>query len=463
MKKTYLLIGIMMAVALMTAGCNKVSEVPPVSEVYVSSEVTPPVEAESEEVQPEPVISEPVDDKNNPADAVDEDEWKAAYLEYIDKVLSEHWDEYSDVYNGDFNEAACDDYFYFKLIYIDGDDIPELVIGAGSELLASYHNGKLQKFAEIASMNPTPGLYSGVISYIEREGKLIWQTGGHSGRNEIVCLLKSSGFSQDCAGTIAYWDFDYEHPDYYFWDEWDEYGNGVGDDIESYKCKNKADYDKKMSQYYDYSKATDGLGTSGMYYKYSEIVAYLSGKPTDAPAAENNADWKQAYKDTINGSNYNSERDYWALIYLDSDDIPELVCVLDNCTVWYYTFHDGKAVELLCAQQRMAIDGRFIPGEGLICDCDETGDPESGGTHTYTVYKLSDGKLTTIFNGAYSYGGYDDDSFEKKYYIDNQEVTSEQYGSAFDACFDQNKAISFVNPKSYNSMTYSEIINALSK
>ena len=406
----------------------------------------------TKKVKETPEASEISEDKDT--STASEEEWKAAYLEYVKEVTAKHYEENLDFYKGlmTYNDVCC-----YKLIYIDGDDIPELVISAGSDLLVSYHNGKLQKFSDDDYMNPITALYSGVSSYIGGEGKFIWQEKGNSSYNEIVCSLNSSGFSQDCAGTVAYWDFDYEHPDYYFWDEWDEYGNGTGDDIESYKCTDEADYKNKMGQYYDFSKETTDFGTQ---FSYDEIIAYLSPDGS-------NVDWKQAYKDTINESNYNAESNYWALIYLDSDDIPELVWGVDSLDCRYYTIHNGNAVELVSTQSIGGFGAKFILGEGLIYSCTPGSEK---------VYKLSDGNLSTIFDGSFSNEEQIDEDgnpyYPSFYYIGNQEVTPDQYSSTVDACFDQKKATSVIDPKLYNSaynssdirgMNYTEIIKALSK
>ncbi|MCR5012741.1 MAG: carboxypeptidase regulatory-like domain-containing protein, partial [Lachnospiraceae bacterium] len=126
--------------------------------------------------------------------AASDAEWKHAYLEYIKTVTEKHWEEYSDLYE----DVGYNDIFRFNLIYIDDDDIPELVVSAGSELLVSWHNGNLQKFSfcDDDFMNPPTGLYSGVTSYIEGEGSFIWTGGGHQGCYESVCTLNSSGFSE---------------------------------------------------------------------------------------------------------------------------------------------------------------------------------------------------------------------------------------------------------------------------
>ncbi len=431
---------------MLFAGCGSMKE--PENDIQDELETTENMSEtlETDEGTASSSLTSEEKDAYTAASSVPEAEWKAAYLEYLknDYLNYEGVKEFFE-----YNECTYDEALSGGFIYVDDDDIPEMVLksGTGSNIIVSYFNGEVRNFSE-----PYNTYYAiGIESYMEGSGQFLYTDGGESAWETRIVRLSDKGFDVLHNGG---WADGGSSTDFYY----------DGEDNLS-----ESDFNERLDSDYDRSKAKSAYGDMN----YSQIIVYLSpDTTTEEPAAGSDADWKQAYKDTINESNYNAGSDYWALIYLDSDDIPELVCVLDNCTVCYYTFHDGKAVELLCAQQRMAIDGRFIPGEGLICDCDETGDPESGGTHTYTVYKLSDGKLTTIFNGAYSYGGYDDDSFEKTYYFDNQEVTSEQYGSAFDACFDRNKEMCVVNPKNYNSkyssteicgMTYSEIINALSE
>ena len=91
---------------------------------------------------------------SQPADNGSTGDWKQAYLEYINKKCTEfRW-------NGSF-------------IYIDDDNIPELVLelmtdySAGEYTVLSYHNGKIQEYT---SRNPDGDFCSFSFSYIERSG-----------------------------------------------------------------------------------------------------------------------------------------------------------------------------------------------------------------------------------------------------------------------------------------------------
>ncbi len=395
------------------------------------------------------------------ADATIDDGWKQAYLEYIDKVISEHWDDYSDFYNADGYNATYDQVFYFRLIYIDSDDIPELIIGAGSEVIASYHNGKLQRLDEDDFMNPITGRYSGVTSFVEGEGKFIWSGGGNFSGEEIICSLQSSGFDQECVGYKEYSmeDIDYSHPDCYFWDDWDEYGNGTGNDYESHKCKNEADYEKKMSLYYDYSKATDDLGSRGMWFNYSEIVAYLSPQPQSAeapadapsdPASETG--WKAAYLEILNKSIYTYKGytyyPYAALIYVDGDAVPEFFVYCNGSgSSGIYTYSNGQVVTLFDASNDYS-NLSYIPAQGLLSI--ERGVADT----TWSRVIKWDGMNSEVLWSGEQDGGDTGDEYDDYYiyYVNDQVVSEDEYYRTLAATgWDQSKSV-WAQTMSYEEM-----------
>ncbi len=374
--------------------------------------------------------------------AASDAEWKQAYLEYIKTVTEKHWEEYSDLYE----DVGYNDIFRFNLIYIDDDDIPELVVSAGYELLVSGHNGNLQKFSfcDDDFMNPPTGLYSGVTSYVEGEGSFIWTGGGHQGCYESVCTLNSSGFSEECNGDIEYPDFDYSNPEYY---------------VSGQKCKDEADYKKKMG--YDYSKATDGLGNKGMSFNYDEIITYLT--PDESAAQEsstqsnNDSGWKQAYLDILYGygkRQYDNGRVTTAsIVYLDADDVPELAVVTDmagnNTLGGVYSYIDGKAVEVCSANCSV------ILGEGLICES------FPGDTYPYSegflIVKWDKGRYQELWRGDIADEYIDDEYIGTIYSSNGESVSKEEFNRDKKMYFDYNKAVSI----GYD-MNYDEAIRFLS-
>ena len=104
-----------------------------------------------------------------------EDEgWKQAYTDYID---------------ADSNLLASPEWCTCGLIYLDSDDIPELIIEYGSEAegtkIVSFKKGKITEY----QFSRTGG-----IRYIEREGA-VYNSVGHAGTMEDqLALLDGNGF-----------------------------------------------------------------------------------------------------------------------------------------------------------------------------------------------------------------------------------------------------------------------------
>lgn len=426
---------------MLFAGCGSMKE--PENDIQDELETTENMSEtpETDEGTASSSLTSEEKDAYTAASSVPEAEWKAAYLEYLknDYLNYEGIKEFFE-----YNECTYDEALSGGFIYVDDDDIPEMVLksGTGSNIIVSYFNGEVRNFSE-----PYNTYYAiGIESYMEGSGQFLYTDGGESAWETCIVRLSDKGFDVLHNGG---WADGGSSTDFYY----------DGEDNLS-----ESDFNERLDSDYDRSKAKSAYGDMN----YSQIIVYLSpDTTTEEPAAGSDADWKQAYKDTINESNYNAGSDYWALIYLDSDDIPELVWVLDSCNCCFYTFHNDKAVELLSGQSLGSYSSWFILGEGLINSCTPA---------IEQVYKLSNGNLSMIFDGYVSNEEqYDEDGnpyYPTIYYIDNQEVTGEQYSSAFGACFDRNKEMCVVNPKNYNSkyssteicgMTYSEIINALSE
>lgn len=87
-----------------------------------------------------------------------------------------------------------------------------------------------------------------------------------------------------------------------------------------------------------------------------EDTAQSQPSVQDEPVQEGNTDWVQAYLNkmdeeaqTVNEWNEDQQWSFWEydLIYLDDDDIPELVSGPDGYWVSVYTYHDGQLYTLI--------------------------------------------------------------------------------------------------------------------
>ena len=210
-----------------------------------------------------------------------------------------------------------------------------------------------------------------------------------------------------------------------------------------------------------------------IYDTTGEQYAWISFDEKDAYTAQENEvseeEWKKAYLGVVNDYLSGWGEDFqlcWALIYLDDDDIPELI--RDTGTTaggeQVYTYHNGEATEIYYAYSGIG----FICGEGLI---------NGGAGHGYTsesVERLKNGTLTTLWIGECddlaAYEGEDFDA-EPIYYSNSEKVSEQEYNDARSRVFDGSKAVCIASPSFYNylqdkkgyicGMTSSEIITAL--
>lgn len=169
MKKTIITILICCMVMLLCA-CGKIEFIQeeshieeteqPVGDLQNISEDGVKEEYESSDMTDLPnEVKEPDTQKNSDddwqADELDVEEWKSAYLSYLDSL------EYAD---------SCT----YSLIYVDEDDIPELMIDSGFEaggcLVITFHDGIIDEW-QSSRLN---------VSYIEK-GNLICNSDGNMG------------------------------------------------------------------------------------------------------------------------------------------------------------------------------------------------------------------------------------------------------------------------------------------
>ena len=151
----------------------------------------------------------------------------------------------------------------------------------------------------------------------------------------------------------------------------------------------------------------------------------------------------------VKNTEYDNGRETTAsVVYLDSDDVPELAVVTGGAGPMVfggvYSYIDGKAVEVCSANCYV------ILGEGLIL---EEYPYDSYGSDLWIV-KWDRGRSQELWRGSWSA----DDNFEEYKYTSNGEsVTKEEYYRDQKKCFDHNKAVSI----GYD-MNYDEAIRFLS-
>ncbi len=190
----------------------------------------------------------------------------------------------------------------------------------------------------------------------------------------------------------------------------------------------------------------DTTGEQYAWISFDEKDAYTV--EADLPAEDEV--WKQAYLDILCG--YGKERDGMettaSIVYLDSDDVPELA-VVSGGAGWstgggVYSYTDGKAVEVCSANCSV------ILGEGLILE-EFGGDSFSRGLW---IVKWDRGRYQELWRGWWETDEY---SGEYKYGSNGENVTEEEYYRDQKQYFDSSKAVSV----GYD-MSYDEAIRFLS-
>lgn len=192
-------------------------------------------------------------DKNN---KIAQEPWRQAYIDYL---------------KNDCDTGANDGY---NLIYIDNDDIPELVeygvdCATGSRI-TGYSDGKVY-------VNQLRRLG---FSYIEKQNLLCNSEGNMDCYYDLVCRMKHGQLEIVAEGDYGAKDnsnvqFDENNePVYeYYWEK---------------KEVSKETYQEKLNEVYDTSKAVPGYDWDNRY-KLEEILAYLAGnEEADKPVYEGN-------------------------------------------------------------------------------------------------------------------------------------------------------------------------------
>ena len=261
-------------------------------------------------------------------------EWKEAYL----KTVKDHYAEYGGV---------IDDSLWWGIIYVDDNDVPELIwdtgTTAGGEMVYTYHNGEVIQVYYAYSP----------ISFVPGDG-LIGGGAGHGYISESVVKLADGETIAIWAGEIDAYEsymgnFDVA-PKYYVNTEevteeeynktyTDAYGGGKAFCLENPYYYYNPDFSDTCK---------DGTHICGMTGE--EIIAYL----TTAGAPEGiNADIAKKYLSTIE-LNYNEQQWKYSynLVYIDDDDIPELVIFFDSDGAQFdvenfsiYSYQDGGVVK----------------------------------------------------------------------------------------------------------------------
>ena len=148
--------------------------------------------------------------------------------------------------------------------------------------------------------------------------------------------------------------------------------------------------------------------------------------------------WQQAYIDYINEADQEGVRTY-VLIYLDDDDIPELVdigtCEAEGCRIVNYS--DGKAWET----QLRRLYFNYLERENLLCNSEGNMD-----SYTDLVFRIQNGRMELVASGAYGAEDNSDVQFDAEgnpiyqYEWNGVSMTKEEYEKALNEVYDPSRA-----------------------
>lgn len=314
----------------------------------------------------------------------------------------------------------------FSLVYIDEDDIPELIIG-WTKLLANTSDICILKYVDGNIISSGPIGHYNSISYIPRKNVL-----NESNYNLGICS-NWYGYLNDKGELSTHCESYEECPE----------GESLGF---TYYVKGEEVNEDEYNNYYDSVIEGEFTGWSGnnssntTYILNEESLELLrSGKvEIDDPSKESNHPEVEAYSELLKGMLQDVDEPLRvALITIDNDNTYELAVFQGNAHIdgaLLYSYRDNEVVSL-------AIDGfpeygsygsfELLPNLGMISYSYD----RNGGAGEYRFYlSLANGKMT-LDKGLQADITFTEDGElkENKYYWDGQEITGEEYESIIES------------------------------
>lgn len=151
------------------------------------------------------------------------------------------------------------------------------------------------------------------------------------------------------------------------------------------------------------------------------------------------AEWKKAYLEFLEVNHF--EFSSYRLVHVDGDDIPELylsgICEAGGDSVCSF-----KNSEVIQVRLRRMWGGYFIPGSGMILNCNG-----NMGYYSTDVYKLTESSFDLILSGleiqSYDYLENGDLKITSEYFLEDEPVSEEEFRATIAAVFDYSQATGF--------------------
>jgi hypothetical protein len=191
---------------------------------------------------------------------------------------------------------------------------------------------------------------------------------------------------------------------------------------------------------------------------------YLKPKATAKSlqsSAKDNTGWNKALEDDIKNDKDKDDYEWYALIYIDDDDIPEVVkagmCEADGNKIVTYNKESGKVTD----NQLCRLGFYYAEGKNILVNSDGNMDE-----YFDTVYAVKNGALVQTAGGTY--GAPDNSNLQTdadgnliyEYNWNGKKMTKDEYDKEFAAATD-NQTLELVYD--YQQLSYDEIIAKLEK
>ncbi|MDO4333804.1 MAG: hypothetical protein Q4C58_14125 [Eubacteriales bacterium] len=175
------------------------------------------------------------------------------------------------------------------------------------------------------------------------------------------------------------------------------------------------------------------------------VLGFLGVGDAPAEAVKGTQTWQQAYIEQIKNDQMLECYGGYDLIYLDNDDIPELVEIGDyeaaGCRI--VSFYEGEVT----VTQLSRLNFSYIEKENLLCNSDGLMD-----SYYDLVYRLENGTMTLIAEGYYGAEDNSNVQFDEtgepiyQYSWNGKEMSEEEYEQALNAVYDRKRAKSYAYP-----------------
>ncbi len=327
------------------------SEVPLESESVDASEV--PSDPESEDV------SDPVEDTEETVNP-----WAKAYYDHLID------------FDREYGQSEYDglEYRNYEYIYVNDDDIPELVMQGQSEaignIILTYHDGIIDELQ-------TSRLY---FDYLERKNQLRNSDGHMGGYYDYVYSIQNGKWVMTNCGEY------YVEDNSQMWDDEDLIYEWDGEKVSS------SEYNKALEEVYDISSAKTGVATLGYLDILNRLERDAAGDESDHIDEDTrihkyqvivkDVTWKEALEDCRERGGYllrlNSyEEKYFVENMLKDNDQEKLVIWLGGCLNpedGHFHWFDGERYSAESLDNNNLYQYNWLSGEPSFTGVDANGE-----------------------------------------------------------------------------------------